>query len=70
MRRARSLSANSSAVFELSTSGNHWTLQLLHEFPIGWGGVHESLTLDTAGNLYDTTCTGGAYNNGNVFQTE
>jgi uncharacterized repeat protein (TIGR03803 family) len=57
-------------VFQLTSSGNQWTLTTLHSLSEGFDGwPFASLSMDTAGNLYGTTSYndgGGAY--GTVFQ--
>jgi uncharacterized repeat protein (TIGR03803 family) len=58
------------AVFELtSAGGGGWTEKVLHSFN-GKNGSnpHASLILDTAGNLYGTTESGGTYGYGTVFE--
>jgi uncharacterized repeat protein (TIGR03803 family) len=58
-------------VFELiPTRAGGWTEKVLHSFGKGQDGVLPAgpLTLDVAGNLYGTTCIGGAYDNGTVFE--
>ncbi len=57
-------------VFKLEAS-NRKVLQVLHSFTGGRDGgypVYGSLIMDTAGNLYGTTSSGGAYNHGTVFK--
>ena len=58
-------------VFELTpTKGGGWTEKVLHSFGERAGGQRPNgdLILDAAGNLYGTTCLGGAYDNGTVFE--
>jgi len=62
-------------VFELSpVSGGGWTETILYSFStgstIGKDGVAPTgpLVFDSAGNLYGTTATGGAYGYGTVFK--
>jgi uncharacterized repeat protein (TIGR03803 family) len=63
-------------IFELSPSGSGWTFSVLHSFngsgdcPIGdpGPGPWAQLTVDSAGNLYGTTCADGAHQYGNVFE--
>jgi uncharacterized repeat protein (TIGR03803 family) len=62
----------SGSVFELSprTSGD-WRISVLHIFNSnGSDGVHPTagLTFDSSGNLYGTTCYGGTYGGGTVFE--
>jgi uncharacterized repeat protein (TIGR03803 family) len=62
----------SGTVFELSPrAGGRWTEKVLHNFNANgkdgyspWGG----LIFDTAGDLYGTTLSGGAYRSGTVFE--
>jgi uncharacterized repeat protein (TIGR03803 family) len=63
-------SGKSGVVFKLSpTSDGHWKYTPLRSFhgPDGSGPSY-GLTLDSSGNLYGTTWTGGAYGNGTVFE--
>ncbi len=58
-------------VFELSPTGQTWTLTTLYSFSGQTQnncGPWTSLTMDTAGNLYGTTYLGGANQKGNVFE--
>ena len=56
-------------VFELSPSGGGWTFSVLASLSgVGFGGSHGSLAFDSAGNLYGTTWSDGAYAWGNVFK--
>jgi hypothetical protein len=58
-------------VFELSPGENGgWTYTILYSFnnlPDAQQ-PRDSLTIDSSGNLYDSTYTGGAYDYGAVFQ--
>jgi uncharacterized repeat protein (TIGR03803 family) len=57
-------------VFELSPSGGSWNFNLLYSFS-GSSTVHgpvDTLTMDSAGNLYGTTAQVGAYGQGSVFK--
>jgi uncharacterized repeat protein (TIGR03803 family) len=55
-------------VFKLDTAGNE---TVLHSFTGSDGsGPAASLIMDTAGNLYGTTSTGGAFNSGTVFKLD
>ena len=61
-------------IFELTPSNGNWTLTTLYGFPktgepgyFCWGQQGD-LLLDSAGNLYGTTCTNGAYGYGAVFK--
>ena len=60
-------------VFELTpSSGGQWTESILYSFtgPSGQStpGPTASLTMDSLGNLYGTTATGGAYGYGSAFK--
>jgi uncharacterized repeat protein (TIGR03803 family) len=61
------------AVFELTPNGGKWTEQVIYSFcPISGctdGSYPTSgVIFDTAGNLYGTTFSGGAYDKGTVFE--
>ncbi len=61
----------SGAVFELTkNSDGTWTESVLYSFAGGSDGAspESELTFDASGNLYGTTCYGGAYSAGTVFQ--
>ncbi len=57
-------------VFQLSHSNANWTLSTLHEFGSGSDGTYPNggVIFDPSGNLYGTTYSGGANNDGAVFQ--
>lgn len=59
-------------VFELTPgSGGTWTETVLHSFNNSGGDGYQpygNLVMDTAGNLYGTTSSGGAYGYGTVFE--
>lgn len=58
-------------IFELSPSGGGWTFSVLYSLSGNFGqscGPAWALTMDAAGNLYNTTECGGAHNFGNVFK--
>ncbi|HSZ61430.1 MAG TPA: choice-of-anchor tandem repeat GloVer-containing protein [Terriglobales bacterium] len=60
-------------VFKLAapaTAGGQWTESVLYSFGTGTDGSVPvgGVSLDSAGNLYGTTSTGGAYGSGTVFQ--
>jgi uncharacterized repeat protein (TIGR03803 family) len=58
-------------VFELMPqTGGGWTEKTLHEFGSGKDGynLYAGLIFDADGNLYSTTCKGGAYDQGTVFE--
>ena len=56
-------------LFELSPSGNTWTFKRLYAFSgTGGCGPVNSLSTDSAGNLYGTTNCDGAHGLGNVFK--
>ena len=56
-------------VFELARNGGGWTYIDLHDFTGGADGGYPygSLVQDSAGNVYGTAETGGAYNHGVIF---
>ncbi len=61
--------ANKGTVFMLSGTGGVWINTVLHSFDgsdgaTPWGNV----AIDSAGNLYGTTSSGGAHNWGTVFE--
>ena len=56
-------------VFELSPSGDTYTLKVLYSFSgYFFCGSRACLTMDPAGNLYGTTHCDGVYQSGNVFK--
>jgi uncharacterized repeat protein (TIGR03803 family) len=60
-------------VYELSpNSGGGWTESIVHSFAGYFEGdgadAYGGLILDSAGNLYGTTVSGGATNSGTVFE--
>lgn len=57
------------SVFELSPSGSGWTYRALHDFsgPDGQN-PYSSLVLDSNGDLFGTTLSGGQYGQGVVFE--
>jgi uncharacterized repeat protein (TIGR03803 family) len=61
-------------VFELSPSGGSWNLTTLYSFAkTGSGydycfGQNGTLLLNSAGNLFGTTCSNGAYGYGAIFE--
>jgi len=60
--------ANSGGVvYELSPSGDNWTLTTLYSFT-GVAGPYNNLTFDANGNLYGTTYRDGADLAGSVFE--
>lgn len=58
------------AVFKLTLSNGNWSYTSLHDFTNGsdGGNPYSNLVFDTAGNLYGTASTGGAFGAGVVFQ--
>jgi uncharacterized repeat protein (TIGR03803 family) len=62
-------SGGGGTVFELSPSGAGWTFNLLCSLQgTGYSGPQSSLTLDSQGNLYGTTYSGGQHGGGSVFK--
>ena len=62
-------SGESGTIFELTPSRGNWTFTLLHTFAAdGVGGPENSLTMDSAGNLYGTAITDGLFLVGSVFK--
>ena len=56
-------------VFELTPGSNGWTETILHSFNGSDGsGPNAGVTLDSQGNLYGTTITGGGYECGTAFE--
>jgi len=57
-------------VYQLTPSNGTWTETMIHSFGAPGDGneVEAGLVIDSAGNLYGTTCGGGLYNNGTVFE--
>jgi uncharacterized repeat protein (TIGR03803 family) len=58
---------NGGTVFMLSPSNGNWTFTLLYSLT-GPAGSFGALALDPAGNLYGTTGSDGAFQQGNVFK--
>lgn len=62
-------SGNYGTVFELSPSGDSWNFNVLYSLTgNGDSAGTTSLVMDSAGNLYGTTGSLGAYGLGNVFK--
>jgi uncharacterized repeat protein (TIGR03803 family) len=66
-------SSGNGTVFKLAapaTKGGKWTESVLYSFGTGTDGTVPvgGLSFDSAGNLYGTTSSGGAYGYGTVFQ--
>ncbi len=55
-------------VYELSTSGGSWTMNILYSFVGGYGGPYNKLALDAKGSLYGATEGEGANGFGLVFR--
>lgn len=51
----------------MTPSNGGWSFSVLKSF-VGIASPLASVTLDTGGNLYGTTCEGGAASMGNVFR--
>src|SRR5580692_4105775 len=60
----------SGTLFELIPNNGQWTESVLHSFGNGTDGAFPSsrVILDSAGNLYGTTESGGAHGGGAVFE--
>jgi hypothetical protein len=56
--------------FELLRQSGNWTEKIRHNFGHGVHDGHypNTVVLDSLGNLYGTTSSGGAYDGGTVFQ--
>jgi uncharacterized repeat protein (TIGR03803 family) len=60
---------NHGAVFELTPNANgSWGEKVLRNFNQEGDGPHGALVLDSAGNVYGTTYSGGTYGLGSVFE--
>ena len=61
---------NYGAVYELSPSGSGWTEQTVYGFTFGSDGGFPfgGLIMDSSGNLYGTTSSGGCGGGGTVFE--
>jgi len=57
-------------VFKLTNSGGLWTQSVIHTFigPSDGSGPGSPVTIDTQGNVYGTTPTGGAFGLGTLYQ--
>jgi uncharacterized repeat protein (TIGR03803 family) len=61
---------NAGVVYELSRTSSGWQETVLHSFggtPDGYG-PQATLLMDESGNLYGTTLSGGAFDEGTVFE--
>ncbi|HLI62768.1 MAG TPA: choice-of-anchor tandem repeat GloVer-containing protein, partial [Terriglobales bacterium] len=58
------------SVFKLTPSGNGYTYTDLHDFTCGSDGcsIYGGVVLDSSGNLYGTASSGGAHNDGVIFE--
>jgi uncharacterized repeat protein (TIGR03803 family) len=63
-------SGNGGTVFKLSPSGGSWVFSTIYSFPsISYQpGPRDTLSIDSAGNLYGTSYGDGIYGYGNVFK--
>ena len=62
-------SGDGGTVFEMSPSGGGWYFNLLYSLSgTPDSGPYGKLVMDSAGNLYGTTISGGAYHWGSVFK--
>ncbi len=57
-------------VYKLTPSNGGWTESILYNFAVGYSGQQPQagVVMDQAGNLYGTTVTGGAGDNGVVYE--
>lgn len=56
-------------VFKLTPSGSLWTFTTLHTFHgVDGASPYGTLVLDSSGNLYGTTTSGGAHGYGVVWE--
>lgn len=62
--------SSAGTVYELSPAAGRWTLTTLHVFNGGKDGDRPMVGVirDVAGNLYGSTCGGGAFQGGMVFE--
>jgi uncharacterized repeat protein (TIGR03803 family) len=63
-------SANAGVVFKLDAAGNYAVLYSFKGFPTDGGGPDAGVVLDSSGNLYGTTCGGGAMDLGVVYKLD
>ena len=56
------------AIFMLAPAGGNWTFRVLYKLTETSCGFLGGLTLDTAGNLYGATSSGGAYDRGTIYK--
>jgi uncharacterized repeat protein (TIGR03803 family) len=63
-------SYNGGVVYELSPTNSGWEEKVLHSFGgnLDGYGPQATLLMDESGNLYGTTLSGGAFDEGTVFQ--
>ena len=60
---------NQGAVFQLSPSGGGgWAFNVIYSFEAGSRGAAGSLAMDSEGNLYGVTSTGGHLHEGSIFK--
>jgi uncharacterized repeat protein (TIGR03803 family) len=60
---------NDGSVFKLTPSGSGWTFTTLHNFSGRDGGnPYGQLVVDSSGNLYGTTESGGTYGYGVIWE--
>jgi len=55
-------------IFSLTQSGGGWVFTTIYTFNQNGGGPGRALLLDSAGNLYGTTVSGGSHNCGVIFK--
>ncbi len=59
---------NAGTAFQLVRTENGWFENVLDNFPFSTAYPSSGLTLDSAGNLYGTSVSGGSYGHGRVYQ--
>ena len=62
---------NSGTIIQLAPSGGNWNETTVHQFNASTDGAnpYSGVTIDSSGNLYGTTSTGGPGGGGTIYQT-